>query len=139
MGRAGRILRELAGAALLAVFVVACLRLGWWQWQRYQLPGGSLQNLGYTLQWPTFAIFAVFAVWRLRRLERQRRRQPAQPSTLDEPSAPAGGERNQTQQARHPEAADAADADDVEDADDDLAAYNRYLAQLNAKEQHRGR
>jgi hypothetical protein len=116
----GRVVRQLLIAVALAAFVVACLRLGWWQWQRYHSVSGSLQNLGYTLQWPTFALFAIFAWWRLRRLERQRRAQgpPAPPPTPPAPVMPVDT--------------------DADDADDELAAYNRYLAQLHAKEQQRG-
>ena len=117
-------------AAALAAFVVACLRLGWWQWQRYHATGGSLQNLGYTLQWPTFAAFALFMVWRLRRLERQRSQQPPPPA----PTAPTVAAPTV---AAPPRATTDGQPDD--EPDDELAAYNRYLAQLNAKEQHRGR
>lgn len=134
MGDVRRVLRQLLVAALLAAAIVVCLRLGWWQLQRYHSPGGSLQNLGYTLQWPTFALFAIFMVWRLRKLERERRERPPA-----EPPPP---------QARAPAARPAGTHDD--EPDDELAAYNRYLAQLNAlsnapsnappnaKEQHSG-
>ena len=116
-----RVLRRLVLAVVLAAFVVACLRLGWWQYTRYQSSSGSLQNLGYTLQWPTFAIFALFAVWRLSKLERQRR--DAQDAAPPEPP----------QQRPQPRP-----ADDLPE-DDELAAYNRYLAELNRKEHNSGR
>jgi hypothetical protein len=125
--------RQAIAAAAFAAFVVACLRLGWWQWQRYRAPGGSLQNLGYTLQWPTFALFALFALWRLRRLERQHRQRPPAP-----PGPPPPVPSRPVAAATDDASIDDASADD-DDADDELAAYNRYLAQLNAKEQHRGR
>lgn len=50
--------------ALIAGVLVAaggCLALGWWQWTRYESTSGSMQNLGYALQWPLFAGFCVYA------------------------------------------------------------------------------
>jgi DNA-binding transcriptional regulator of glucitol operon len=126
------VLRQVLLAAALVAFVVACLRLGWWQLQRYDSPSGSLQNLGYTLQWPTFALFAIFMVWRLRKLERQRGAAP--PTRPSEP--PESPEQPRPQRATQPVQS--------EEPDDELAAYNSYLAALNAaalniKEQRRGR
>jgi DNA-binding transcriptional regulator of glucitol operon len=127
-----KVLRQALVAALLAAFVVACLRLGWWQLQRYESPAGSLQNLGYTLQWPTFAIFAVIMWWRLRKLERTRRE--AEPAEPPRPAAAPTGT-PATKPSKPP-------ATRIDEPDDELAAYNRYLAQLNQaaqKEHHRGR
>ena len=124
MATGTRMLRQFLLAAVLAAFVVACLRLGWWQLQRYHSPSGSLQNLGYTLQWPTFAAFALFMVWRLRRLERQRNAAaPDDDAVPPEDAAPPPG-RPATTTPVVPR----------EEPDDELAAYNRYLAQLNAAE-----
>lgn len=112
-------------AVVLAAVVVVCLRLAWWQLQRYHSSGGSLQNLGYTLQWPTFAAFAIFMVWRLRRLERERAAQPpaTQPQATGQP------------QTSQPAPARPAPAAQPQEPDDELAAYNRYLARLNAAHQ----
>jgi hypothetical protein len=148
VGRGERVLRQLLVAAALAAFVVACLRLGWWQWQRYHGPGGSLQNLGYTLQWPTFAVFALFMAWRLRQLERRHRAQAPQPAEAPEqpeqpgqpePCLPAPRDRATPPTAVSGRAVRRPDGGPEDEPDDELAAYNRYLAQLNAKEQHRGR
>jgi DNA-binding transcriptional regulator of glucitol operon len=38
---------------------LACLALGWWQWQRYESASSTGQNLGYALQWPLFASQAM--------------------------------------------------------------------------------
>lgn len=56
---------------LVVVAAVACLALGWWQWQRFDSAAGTGQNLGYALQWPLFAGFAVFAYFRFVRLEQE--------------------------------------------------------------------
>ena len=127
----GRTIRRLLVAVLVAAAVVVCLRLGWWQWQRFQEPGGSLQNLGYTLQWPTFALFAIFMWWRLSRLEAQRRQHIAELADVTEPDGSAA--RPEPEPA--PSASSSASTSD--EPDDELAAYNRYLAQLHAKESER--
>lgn len=108
-------LRQALVAVALAAVVVVCLRMGWWQLERYLSAGGSLQNLGYTLQWPTFAVFAVVMWWRLRKLERARATEPAPVDTPEPAPVPR-----------------AAWVARVDGPDDELAAYNRYLAGLNA-------
>lgn len=124
-------LRQLLLAVVVAAFVVACLRLGWWQLQRYNA-GGSWQNLGYTLQWPTFALFVIFMVWRLRKLERERgqgerpEQRPGQRPEQRPPGlAPSAAARPRPVTSQRQEA---------DEPDDELAAYNRYLAELNAAE-----
>lgn len=114
-------------AVALAAVVLVCLRLGWWQLQRYS-SGGSLQNLGYTLQWPTFAGFAVFLWWRLRRLERERQ------AAREHPDAPPMPAEPRAVPARPAVRASTAHQDEP---DDELARYNRYLAELNASADRR--
>lgn len=46
---------------LLIAAVVTCCLLAYWQWTRYQSGTGTLQNLGYALQWPFFGAFFVYA------------------------------------------------------------------------------
>jgi DNA-binding transcriptional regulator of glucitol operon len=53
--------RRPALVALVIVAALACLALGWWQWQRFESASGTGQNLGYALQWPFFAAFVVDA------------------------------------------------------------------------------
>ncbi|RJQ78679.1 hypothetical protein D5S17_12445 [Pseudonocardiaceae bacterium YIM PH 21723] len=105
------------------MWVVACLLLARWQWDRAQEAGGSLQNLAYAIQWPLFGGFGVFLWFRLRRLEAQKQatdqEQAPEPEPLPEP-APVPVRRPVAQ---------------VEEPDDELAAYNRMLAQLNGRDQ----
>lgn len=120
---------------MCALSLVICCGLAWWQWERYSSAGGTFQNLGYVLQWPLFGLFPVFMVWRIRRLKSQaaageqdeREREP-------EGDRASWGRRPADVPAPRPapQAPGAGDAEDPEDAE--LAAYNRYLAELNARD-----
>jgi DNA-binding transcriptional regulator of glucitol operon len=139
--RGGHRVRTLLVALLVTAVSVACLGLGWWQWQRFGLTG-SAQNLGYTLQWPLFALFPIIAWWRLSKLHAQRRQRAAETAAAPaEHTAPAGQPKPPPASAASrwaaPRPARPADGE----PDDELAAYNRYLAELNAqaKESDRAR
>ena len=114
--------------------VVVCFRLGWWQWDRSQEATGSLQNLGYALQWPLFGLFVPFMYWRMWKLDKERRDTEAvavaaSASATEEPvldEAPAARSRRSPTEWRK-----AADADQVDDA---MAQYNSYLAALSARD-----
>lgn len=124
--------RGLAIAAVCVLGLVAGIGLAWWQWDRYSSAGGTFQNLGYVLQWPLFGLFPLFMVWRMRRL----RQRADQERTEPQPSSGAAEPRPQ-RQAGVPITASArsvAATGPVEPADDELAAYNRYLAELNARD-----
>ena len=103
--------------ALVVVLAVVFLRLGFWQWHR-AVDTRSPQSMGYALQWPFFALFGVF-VWvricrdavRTRPADRPRARKPA----------------------RRPAPAAAAPVPVTDEEDPELAAYNRYLAELNER------
>lgn len=102
---------------LMIVLATGMLALAGWQLAR--AAGGNLLSWGYTFQWPVFAAFVVF-VW-----AREVRR------TLRETGAPAEGAAAPPAVRRRPvitrRPADYSDA-----GDPDVAAYNRYLAWLNA-------
>lgn len=118
--------RRLSIAGVCVGSVIVCLWLAWWQWERYSSAGGTFQNLGYVLQWPLFGLFPAFMFWRMRKLTRQAELADAA-AVADEP-APAAAP------ARGSAAKDTAVADDPDDPDDaELAAYNRYLAELHAR------
>lgn len=107
-------LRRLGIAALCALALVGSVGLAWWQWQRFESASGTFQNLGYVLQWPLFGLFPAFMVWRWRRLRAQEQDKPA-PEPAPRPTV-------------RPVVAE-------DEPDDELAAYNRYLAELNRKHQ----
>ena len=108
------------------VLVVAFLLLGWWQLRR--AASGNLLSYGYAIQWPAFAVFVVF-VW-IKEIRRVMGAAAGESATaVGDPARPAGGAaaaRQRTARVRRPEAG----WDDSDD--DDLAAYNHYLAWLNA-------
>ncbi|HKE53027.1 MAG TPA: hypothetical protein VKE25_16095 [Actinomycetes bacterium] len=115
--------RWLALHALAVAMAATCVALGWWQWQRGQ--AGNARSFAYALEWPTFAIFILF-MWG--RMIYDEIRSPASRST---DSAPAS--RTSPAPSSGPSAA-AEPADPAEpEGDLELAAYNRYLAELNAR------
>lgn len=97
----------------VVVLVVAFLRLGWWQIGR--AAGGNRLSFGYALEWPAFAIFVIF-VW-VKEIRR----------TLGQGDQPVPRE---ARPARPRPAREGPAYDDS--GDENLAAYNRYLAWLNA-------
>lgn len=107
----------LARHALAAVLVAACLALGWWQIGR--AAGGNTLSWAYAVQWPVFAVFVVFIWWReIRRALGH--------------EAPAPTRKAEDASVRRP-VVTARPAPVVDDRDDpELAAYNHYLAWLNA-------
>lgn len=115
--------RRLGIAALCVLALVASVALAWWQWTRFESASGTFQNLGYVLQWPLFGLFPAFMVWRWRRLRQQEqdKPQPAAPAPVPAPPRP-------TPPTPAPD-----------EPDDELAAYNRFLAQLNARDQQESR
>lgn len=120
------------------VFVILCVVvfpiLGWWQWERSQTAAGGMQNFGYALQWPAFAIILVY-VWV------KSMRDEVRPKTDDDPrrtltkeeTRPAQGISLATKKtlssSSEPVGAE------VENEDAEVAAYNRYLARLSARHQ----
>jgi DNA-binding transcriptional regulator of glucitol operon len=135
-----------AAHVLVALFVVACGCLGWWQWQRAESASGTLQNLGYALQWPLFGVAAIYMLRRALRLESQRsdadsvtepaeqdQRTPVEPASHDRASQPVPALRPATRGQARP--GETGEDHDTDGADDELAAYNRYLAQLHERDQ----
>lgn len=109
--------RRLTVVVVSVASLLVCLALAWWQWERYESASGTWQNLGYVLQWPLFGLFPAFVFFRMRKLRRQAELRDAEPSPPVEPKRPV---------VTQPSA---------EEADDELAAYNRYLAELHARDE----
>ncbi|QQQ74926.1 hypothetical protein IOD16_27935 [Saccharothrix sp. 6-C] len=112
------------GAVCLASLVVCC-GLAYWQWDRFSQAGGTFQNLGYVFQWPLFGLFPAFMVWRIRRLDARRRAEAADEAAPEPVAAPS----------RPVVTVEPVRAPVRDDEDEELAAYNRMLAELNARDQ----
>ncbi|SFB46287.1 hypothetical protein SAMN05216266_112171 [Amycolatopsis marina] len=145
------VFRRLAIAGVCVLSLVLCCGLAWWQWERFSSAGGTYQNLGYVLQWPLFGLFPAFMFWRIRVLSRRAaEEQAASENGADgaDDADGAVGERVRTSGRREwghsPPPADAVPAQsaagrrgpaDDGEPDDELAAYNRYLAELHRRDQ----
>ena len=112
--------RWLAWHALTLAVAVVFFRLGLWQWHQ-AVQTGSPQNMGYALQWPAFALFAVAVWWRVAR-------DAVRPPDGAEPPPP-----RPPRPARRPAPEPAPAVPVTDEEDPELAAYNRYLAELNER------
>ncbi len=116
--------------------MVTCGFLAAWQWNRAGSALGSAVNVGYGLQWPVFAVFFGWIWWRMLRMEIAQLRE-ATPESPDgtptgtavetpAPARPGGPSPFVHRPGRVPR---------VSDADDpEVAAYNRMLAALAARD-----
>jgi hypothetical protein len=104
--------------AFAATLVIGFLVLGWWQFRRAS--DGNTLSWAYTFEWPVFAGFVIFIWCREVRLALR-----GDAAVDGQPSEPRPGMRRPVITARRPTAYD--DGGDAE-----LAAYNKYLAWLNA-------
>lgn len=156
--------RKLGIVMLCLVCLAGACMLAWWQWDRYESASGTLQNLGYVLQWPLFGIFPAFMFWRIRKYSRRSGGaepgaaasdaatgapavtqsttdravvQPEEARSLAVPSPAASQLAPAPRQARSRLAYVPPTAEREPDDDAELAAYNRYLAELNAKQEER--
>ena len=116
------LLRRLGIAGVCLVSLALCCGLAWWQWERFSSASGTFQNLGYVLQWPLFGLFPAFMFWRISKLRRRAAEADAQETMAETavPEVPAP-RRRRAPVPPPPE-------------DDELAAYNRYLRELNARD-----
>jgi DNA-binding transcriptional regulator of glucitol operon len=103
-------LRWLTGLVLALAGAAGMVRLGMWQLGRGE-QRHSLQNYSYAVEWVLFAAFTLFCFAKLLRDEG---REPEQDTAAPDVVVPP------------PSAA-------PEPQDDELAAYNAYLARLNAE------
>ncbi|WET81925.1 hypothetical protein P3102_12280 [Amycolatopsis sp. QT-25] len=122
MSASSATLRRLGIAGVCLASLALCCGLAWWQWERFSSANGTFQNLGYVLQWPLFGLFPAFMFWRIRKLRRQAAEADVQETVAETavPEAPAPRQRR----APAPPPPE----------DDELAAYNRYLRELNARD-----
>ena len=122
----------IARHVLALVLVAGFLALGWWQFSR--ATGGNSLSWGYTFEWPVFAAFVVFIWFR----EVQQERRAAAGAAEPEPTAERPAEQPVPRQdapltVRRPVRVPVASAS-PDDDDPELAAYNRMLAELAARD-----
>lgn len=124
--------RTLAVVAVSVIAVIGGALLAWWQWTRYQSASGTLQNLGYVLQWPLFGVFPAFMFWRIYRTAQRERAldAEAEPTPVEqEPELRTGVDPRLVYTQNRTVTYEA-------DEDQELLAYNRRLAELADREQH---
>jgi DNA-binding transcriptional regulator of glucitol operon len=125
--------RALAIVVVSLVALVGGALLAYWQWTRYQSATGTLQNLGYVLQWPLFGVFPGFMFWRIHRTAQRERaydeatREPVQEQQARPRPEPTLDPRLTYVQNRT--------VNYVAGEDEELLAYNRHLAELADREQ----
>ena len=103
--------------ALAIILFVAFLGFGWWQFDRAQ--AGNDRSWAYTFEWPIFAIF-VIVMW-VKMIRDELETDPAEKNKRKVIEEPAEAEVKRTIIRQQ------------EEEDPELAAYNRYLARLNAQ------
>ncbi|HEY0806165.1 MAG TPA: hypothetical protein VGD84_13910 [Pseudonocardiaceae bacterium] len=141
--------RALAIVAVSLVAVVGGAMLAWWQWTRYTSATGTLQNLGYVLQWPLFGVFPAFMFWRIHRTaQRERAADEADANEADTeadtnaepiPTPRQGTPRPKPEPQLDPRLTYTQNrtvAGPDPELDQELLAYNNYLARLADREQH---
>lgn len=130
--------RRLGTAGLCLLSLLVSCGLAWWQWDRFSSPSGTFQNLGYVLQWPLFGLFPAFMVYRIAKL----RRAAAAEDERESHTGDGGRDAVEVPAPRPERPRDVprdAPSDVHDEEDEELAAYNRYLAELNARDQENRR
>jgi DNA-binding transcriptional regulator of glucitol operon len=107
--------------------MVTMILLGRWQLHVSESKHFDLRNFGYSLQWWLFAGFAGFFWWRILRDAARHRAARAAGPTIAEPAPPP---QKPVAYRRYVMPTAPAATEDPE-----LAAYNDYLARLNATEE----
>jgi DNA-binding transcriptional regulator of glucitol operon len=119
---------------LALILMSGCLVCGWWQLDRARVTG-DIQNIGYSLEWPAFAL-AVLFVWI--RLMQWELRPPKQAGRLTRPLHPQRRTPDVAPTrtaAAAPAAAKASRSAKTGDTEDErLDRYNAYLAELAERE-----
>jgi hypothetical protein len=119
----------------LVIFVPGCVALTWWQVTRAL--GGNTLSWVYTFEWPIFGAYAIYMWWKLVH-DAPTAEAPARDGPVAEEPGPARPLADLSPEGHGIEDDGRRAADDRgraapgTDEDDELAAYNRYLAELNA-------
>lgn len=129
--------------------MVTCGLLAAWQWHRAGSSMGSALNVGYGLQWPVFALFFGYMWWRMLSMEIRRMKGELPEHPWDTDTDTAGGTGTRPEPVVAAPAPRVARADEGPspfgprpvrarpvraDEDPEMAAYNRMLAELAARD-----
>ena len=133
--------RGLLIVAVCVISVIGGALLAWWQWDRYQSASGTLQNLGYVLQWPLFGVFPAFMFYRISQAAKRAKEADEAAMADEAPAAPEPREARKPQVSAEEWLATRAYQQkqiptQAAEEDQELLAYNQRLAQLSAEEQH---
>ncbi|POM23085.1 hypothetical protein BTM25_52910 [Actinomadura rubteroloni] len=101
--------------AIAIVLFFSFLFFGWWQFER--ATGGNDRSWAYTFEWPVFSVFVV-VMWIKMIRDELNGVKPPSAEPIEEPA-----EAKVTREIIRRQ----------EEEDPALAAYNRYLARLNAQ------
>lgn len=115
--------------AVALVLALAFLALGWWQYTR--ATSGNALSWGYAFQWPLFAGFVVLLWWREVRLATAPAKKPEVPLATTPAKEPEKLSDTPVTVGR-PIRVPSRPAPEPGDDEPELAAYNDYLAWLNA-------
>jgi hypothetical protein len=123
----------------LAIVLPGFGALTWWQVGR-AISGNTLSYV-YSFEWPLFAAYAIYLWWKLVHEAPTPDRPPASPATTDDATSlaapPAGTDAAPVGSRPSDEAPHPRPEPHQEPVDDELAAYNRYLADLAASGQRK--
>lgn len=125
----------------IAALFITTIFLAKWQWGRYNSSSGSLQNLGYALQWPIIGGFFVVAYRKYLQYEKELVNGDEAPAVTAQAKAATKAARKA---AKRKGSADAASAESVsvtraglrEIPDDFFPERSRPTARPNAQREH---
>jgi hypothetical protein len=106
----------------VTVLIVVPTFFALFDWQLHRALAGNGLSWAYVFEWPFFAVYAVYLWWKL----------VHEPPGTPVDDTPAGSAVAGTDASSGHEPMEATE-------DDELAAYNRYLAELDAHDRRRGR
>jgi hypothetical protein len=127
------ILLHLLVLVLIPTFAALC------DWQVHRALSGNELSWAYVFEWPFFGVYALYMWWRfIHEPPAQAGTQPHSDAAGGGEPVPANGRSDAFEQgisaseaaSETPRSSSAPSSDEV---DDELAAYNRYLAQLDAR------
>ncbi|HKH87520.1 MAG TPA: hypothetical protein VKA05_01800 [Acidimicrobiales bacterium] len=110
----------------LALAVPSFLAMGFWQLRRAL--SGNMLSWAYTFEWPFFAAYATWMWWKLLHDTEAEPAESMGSAEAEDDAAAAGATAAVSNHVPRD------DFDPYDERDPELAAYNRYLAELNASD-----